>query len=136
VTGRITYGRGALYIPMPVEGAVHVYATSGRRLRTIGHKGNNTSEFNFPVAVDLTDDGMVMVLDKHRFAVLCFTQEGRFIGEFGGKGSRPGWFYHPSLLLDLGEHGILIGQVFQNWIQVCRIPDVIAERAERPAPES
>ncbi len=52
VLGRITFGQGALYVPMPVEGAVHVFDLSGRLLRTIGHKGNNTSEFNFPVAVD------------------------------------------------------------------------------------
>ena len=72
-------------------------------------------------------DGLVMVLDKMRFNIVCFSHEGRFLGEFGGKGISPGWFYFPSLLVADGSDQVIVGQIFLNRVQICRIPRFIAE---------
>jgi hypothetical protein len=69
------------------------------------------------------------VLDKHRFATVCFNGEGRFLGEFGGQGTAPGWFYHPTWIAVDGADRAYIGQIFQNRIQVCAVPASISRVA-------
>jgi hypothetical protein len=74
------------------------------------------------VAAEVTASGQVLILDKNRFNVVCFTREGRFLGEFGGKGLSPGWFFQPSLLAVPTSDLVVIGQIFQNKIQICTLP--------------
>ncbi len=125
ITGRMRIKGDRLFVPAPAIGSVYVYDLGGNYLRMIGHKGSTPGELNFPVDVAMTDDGLLLVLDKHRFNVVCFNMEGQFYGEFGGKGTHPGWFYHPSLLAVDKDDQVYIGQVFQNKVQVCRIPEFI-----------
>jgi DNA-binding beta-propeller fold protein YncE len=131
-----------IYVPVPTLGTVYVFGADGRLERTVGRKGhkigelnfertvgrkgNKIGELNFPVDIAVTDDGLHLVLDKNRFNVVCFDPDGRFLGEFGGKGVRHGWFYHPSLLAIDPEDYVYIGQIYQNMVQICRIPDFIA----------
>ena len=109
VFGAISVKGEFLYVPMASLGSVYVYDLSGRFVRSIGYNGNNVGELNFPIAVAVTDDNLVLVLDKHRFNVVCFDSNGQFIGEFGGKGSNPGWFYHPSSIAVNDGHSVFIG---------------------------
>jgi hypothetical protein len=129
----LTFGKplvkgGRLYVPAPQLGQVQVYALTGERIGVLGHKGNNIGELNFPQAVAVTDEDLVLVLDKHRFNVVCFDLTGRFLGEFGGKGLNPGWFYHPTLLAVDREHRVYIGQIYENKTQICRLPEFIVKR--------
>jgi hypothetical protein len=128
---------GTIYLPLASLGTVYRYDGSGRPLQPIGYKGNDLGELNFPISVAETDDGIIMVLDKHRYNVICFDLSGRFLGEFGGKGSSPGWFYHPTwLAVDELDH-IYIGQVYLNRVQVCALPDFIRDRQKQVnSPES
>ena len=71
------------------------------------------------------------VLDKMRFSVLCFAPSGRFLGEFGGKGFRDGWFYHPILLAAVGEDRVIVGQVLDQRVQALRVPDFVFTRLSR-----
>ena len=117
-----------IFIPVPMLGTVYRYDLKGNLLCLIGHQGTTMAELNFPVSVSVTDDNMVLVLDKHRFLVVCFTRDGRFLGEFGGKGMNPGWFYHPSWMdVDINNR-VYIGQIFGNKIQICDLPEFIKER--------
>lgn len=127
VFGAIDVSGGAIYVPVPTLGSVLVHAPDGALVRSIGHAGNNVGELNFPVSVAIQDE-LVMVLDKHRFNVVCFTLGGKFLGEFGGKGLSPGWFYHPTIL-ELGDRDqVYVGQMFHNKIQICRVPEFITAR--------
>ena len=128
IVGRMRIKSDRLFVPAPAVGSIYVYDLSGNHLRTIGHKGSTVGQLNFPVDVALTDDGLVLILDKHRFNVVCFNMEGDFYGEFGGKGISPGWFYHPSLLAVDEDDQVYVGQIFKNKVQVCRIPEFIKTR--------
>lgn len=127
VLGSLEVISDRVYVALSSLGTVAVYDGSGNHVRHIGYRGNSAGELNFPVDVAVQDD-IVMVLDKHRFTVVCFDQEGRFLGEFGGKGRSPGWFYHPTMLEADGRGQVYVGQIFQNKIQVCRIPEFIVNR--------
>ncbi len=126
--GALTVHENRLYLPMSGLGSVQIYDLTGRQLRSLGHKGSTQGEMSFPIAVAHTESDMILVLDKHRFNVLGFDMRGRFLGEFGGKGFRSGWFYHPSLLAVDEKDQVYVGQLFENKIQVCRIPAFMSER--------
>jgi DNA-binding beta-propeller fold protein YncE len=134
VLGSMTVRGDLLLIPIPTLGSVYLYTRAGEFVRSIGYKGTNVGEMNFPVAVAVTNENLVLVLDKHRYNVVCFDLTGKFWGEFGGKGSSPGWFYHPSLLAVDGKNQVYVGQIFLNRVQTCRIPDFIVERHRRANP--
>jgi hypothetical protein len=71
-----------------------------------------------------------MVLDKHRYNVVCFTIDGQFLGEFGGMGFRPGWFYHPNSFAIDNVGRCYISQIYLNLVQVCDLPKFIVEKAK------
>lgn len=120
-----------IYLPVPVLGTVYRYDRRGNLINLIGHGGTTTGELSFPVSVSVTGDGIVLVLDKHRFLVVCYTREGRFLGEFGGKGVSPGWFYHPSWLDVDSEDRVYIAQIFHNRVQVCSLPGFIRSKSKK-----
>lgn len=125
VIGAIEVKDGQLFVPVSSLGTVLIHRPDGEFVRAIGHKGTVVGELNFPVAVALTDGDLVLVLDKHRFTVACFDLNGVFLGEFGGKGLSPGWFYYPSLLAVDEQQQVYVGQIFRSRVQVCRIPEFI-----------
>jgi len=119
-----------LYLPASTLGNVLVIdMETGEHVKTLGVRGNTPGQLNFPVAVDLTSEGIVAVLDKMRFAVVCYSaDDGRFLGEFGGKGFRDGWFYHPNLLAVSDDDHLVVGQMLDGRIQLCRIPRYVMTR--------
>jgi len=120
---------GELWIPVSNLGLVLAFdVESGDLLRSVGIRGNTPGQLNFPVAVDVTSHGIVAVLDKMRFAVVCYSTDGRFLGEFGGKGFRDGWFYHPSLLAVSDDDHVVVGQMLEGRIQLCRVPGYVRTR--------
>ena len=129
--GTICYSDGSLYVPVGDVGSVQRYSTDGTHLGNIGVYGSEPGTLNFPVAVEVSPDGIVLVLDKPRFTVVCFAPDGRFLGEFGGRGVSPGWFMGPSLLAVASSDRIIVGQVYQSRIQICALPDFISGGLDR-----
>jgi len=128
--GDISVHADRIFAPLPTLGTVRVFDLCGKYLRSFGRKGDSTGELAFPVAAEETDSGMVIVLDKNRYMVCCYGPDGRFVGEFGGKGISPGWFFFPSLLALDGSGQVYIGQIFNNRVQVCTVPESFRRRAE------
>ncbi len=126
--GVMAISADTIYLPVSSLGTIFCLDLEGNKIREIGYFGTNVGELNFPVAVSVTKDRMILVLDKHRYDVACFTPDGTFLGEFGGKGISPGWFYHPNWLAVDGNGLVYVGQIFNNKIQVCRMPAPILER--------
>lgn len=124
------YGN-TLYIPVSNMGSVYTYSTDGDYLGSIGHFGAKPGTLNFPVAVEVSPEGLIMVLDRARYCVVCYDADKKFLGEFGGKGIRPGWFMGPSLLSVPSGDRAIIGQLFRNKIQVCSVPGFIRAKAGR-----
>jgi hypothetical protein len=129
--GSLTCADGVLYIPVSNVGTVMRFATDGRYLGSLGSFGAKTGFLNFPVAVEVSPEGLIMVLDKPRYCIPCYSPDGKFLGEFGGKGISPGWFMGPSLLSVTAADRVIVGQIFRNKIQVCAIPEFIRAKLDR-----
>jgi hypothetical protein len=118
-----------LYVPVSNVGTVYTYSTDGEFLGSIGHFGSKPGTLNFPVAVEVSPEGLILVLDRARYCVVCFSPENQVLGEFGGKGISPGWFMGPTLLAVPSADLAIVGQVFRNKIQVCTVPEFIRVKA-------
>ena len=114
-----------LYVPVSNLGTVYTYSTAGEYLGSIGYFGSQPGTLNFPVAVEVSPEGLIMVLDRNRYCVVCYSPDKKFLGEFGGKGISPGWFMGPSLLSVPSADRAIVGQLFQSKIQICAIPEFI-----------
>jgi hypothetical protein len=129
VRGSPRVHQGHLLLPVSTIGTILVFDLSdGQVLPSIGFPGNTPGQLQFPVAVDVTSEGLVLVLDKLRFNVQCYSLSGRFLGEFGGKGFRDGWMYYPILLSAVHDDQVIVGQILDQRVQVLRIPGFVLER--------
>ena len=129
ILGRPVARDGQVWIPASTLGHVLVFdLETGQYMRSVGVRGNTPGQLNFPAAVDVTSEGIVAVLDQMRFAVVCYSTDGRFLGEFGGKGFRDGWFYNPSLLAVSDDDHVVVGQMLDGRIQLCSIPRYVRTR--------
>lgn len=135
IYGAISTHDSLLLVPMSSFGILSVYGQGGGHLRDIGSKGGGTGELNFPVAAAINRDGVLLVLDKNRFCVICFGPDGKLLGEFGGKGMREGWFYHPQRITVNARNQIVIGQNLNGAIQVCE-PPAFLNPGGLPRPDS
>jgi hypothetical protein len=140
VFGSISATTNEVLVPVSSEGAILRYGFNGEFKGSVGHFGSKPGTLNFPVAVEVSPEGVFAVLDKGRFCVVCYGATGQVLGEFGGKGHSPGWFVSPSLLAIPDAGRVVIGQIFQNKIQVCAMPDFVRGRnrqgANHTAPSS
>lgn len=133
--GSLTCTGDKLFVPVSNAGTVLSFSTRGKYLGSTGSFGAKTGFLNFPVAVEVSPEGLIMVLDKPRYCVVCFSPEGKFLGEFGGKGISPGWFMGPSLLSVPDADRAIVGQIFRNKIQVCAIPEFIRAKVDQASSE-
>ncbi len=116
--GMMALVNGQLLIPIPIVAGVARYTTEGRYVDIFGLEGGGTGELSHPIAVAGDRAGNMLVLDKHRHAILKYGPDGRFVAEVGGKGMGPGWFYHPTVMTsDQGGH-LIVGQTYMGRIQV------------------
>lgn len=72
---------------------IEVFSLKGKHLRTIGRRGHQPGEFNFPTHLTVAPDGKLWVVDMLNFRVQIFTAEGELASTFGQIGAgQPGAF--------------------------------------------
>jgi DNA-binding beta-propeller fold protein YncE len=119
--GNLYVSDDQICVPAPMIGSVYCYKKDGSFVKMIGQKGGAYGELSFPVAISKDSQGNYLVLDKHRYTIVEYDDGGMPIGEFGGKGIGPGWFYHPiSMIIDSSDR-IWVAQIFLNRIQVLQL---------------
>jgi DNA-binding beta-propeller fold protein YncE len=67
---------------------VQVFALDGRLLRTIGSRGGDPGQFQYPSFVAVAPDGRVYVTDTLNFRIQVFDPEGAVVTAFGGIGEQ------------------------------------------------
>ncbi|MGE5238658.1 MAG: 6-bladed beta-propeller [Chloroflexota bacterium] len=107
--------RGRLYIADAKKNNVRAYSFDGRLLLTIGSRGKEPGEFNFPTNVAVDSAGNLYVVDTGNFRVQIFDIEGKHLKSFGAVGDRPGNFSRPKgIAIDSEDHIYVVDAAFQN----------------------
>jgi DNA-binding beta-propeller fold protein YncE len=88
--------RGLLYVADSKKHQVFCYSTAdGSSVRTIGRRGSEPGEFNFPTNVFVDKEGRLYVTDTLNFRIQSFDPEGMPLTAFGTLGDTPGSLNRP-----------------------------------------
>lgn len=109
--------RNRLYVADAGKHQVVVYdTTDGRLLQTIGKRGPEPGEFNFPTNVTVGPDGSLYVADTLNFRIQRFNPDGTFAFTFGELGDAPGQLNRPKgVAVDSEGHIYVVDSSFNNF---------------------
>ena len=109
--------RHRLYVADSTRHDIVVYDTAnGARVRTLGARGSEPGQFNFPTNLFVDRAGQLYVADTLNFRVQVFDAEGRFVRLFGTQGDTPGTFNRPKgVSVDSEGHVYVTDTSFGNF---------------------
>lgn len=86
-----------------------------KQINTIGKRGKEEGEFNFPSHLAVDPKGNLYVVDTMNGRVQIFDSEGKFIRAFGQFGDAPGMFARPKGIgVDSEGHIYVVDAAFNN----------------------
>lgn len=89
-----------------------------KHIKTIGKRGKEEGEFNFPSHITIDTKGNLYVVDTMNGRVQIFDAEGQFLKAFGQFGDAPGMFARPKGIGVDSEGHIYIADAAFNNIQI------------------
>jgi sugar lactone lactonase YvrE len=119
--------------PMPskvIGHQVYKFSPEGKLLLTLGKAGGNQpgqphdpASFTAPNDVLTLPNGDILVSEGHSDAapshrIVRFNKDGKYLGEFGKKGSGPGEFIQPHALALAPDGTLIVGDRSNNRVQV------------------
>jgi DNA-binding beta-propeller fold protein YncE len=108
--------KGWLYVSDTQNHIIKVFDREGRPLFTIGKRGSENGEFNFPSYLALDRTGRLYVVDSFNFRVQIFDPEGKFLNKFGQLGDTSGSFSRPGGIgIDSEGHIYIVDSAFNNF---------------------
>lgn len=97
---------------------IQILDMSGNIVKTIGKRGNQKEEFNFPTHLWIDFKGNAYIVDALNFRIQIFNKNGEFIRMFGETGDSPGYFSSiKGIATDSFGHIYIVDALF-NVIQV------------------
>lgn len=129
--------RGNTFLTDVALQQVYKFSAGDRPILVLGERGvagNDAGHFNRPTAVAVLDDGSFFVSDGYRNTrVMKFAADGRFLFEWGTKGSRPGQFDLPHdvfvhddrvYVADRSNERVQVFDMRGNYIEQWRSPAI------------
>jgi DNA-binding beta-propeller fold protein YncE len=111
--------RHLLYVADSKKHQVFCYSTAdGSAVRTIGRRGSEPGEFNFPTNVFVDKEGRLYVTDTLNFRIQSFDPEGKPLNAFGTLGDTPGSLNRPKGIGVDDEGHIYVADTSFNNFQI------------------
>jgi DNA-binding beta-propeller fold protein YncE len=109
--------RQLLYVADAKKHQVFCYSTvDGAAVRTIGRRGSEPGEFNFPTNVSVDKEGRLYVTDTLNFRIQSFDPDGKPLHTFGTLGDTPGSLNRPKGIgVDDEGHIYVADSSFNNF---------------------
>jgi len=106
-----------LYVADSSQHQVMCYSTiDGAHVRTIGGRGGEDGQFNFPTNLFVDPEGRLYVADTLNFRVQIFDVEGHFVRAFGAQGDTAGTLNRPKGIgVDSEGHIYIADTSFNNF---------------------
>ncbi|MBI5449748.1 MAG: SMP-30/gluconolactonase/LRE family protein [Gammaproteobacteria bacterium] len=90
-------------------------AASGQLLRTLGRRGSGPGEFNLPLQIAVSADGLLHIVDSGNFRVQVIDDHGTPLASFGTVGRMPGQFARPKgIAIDAQGNSYIVDTAFGN----------------------
>lgn len=106
--------RDRLYVADAGLHQVLVLAMDGEVTATIGERGSDLGQFNFPTNVSLDSAGRLLVSDTLNFRVQVFSPDLKPLRQIGRQGDLPGYFAQPKgIAVDREDHVYVVDSQFE-----------------------
>jgi len=107
--------RDHLYVADTQNHVIKIFDRDGQPVSTIGRRGQEDGEFNFPSYLALDKNGRLYVVDSFNFRVQIFDSDGKFLKKFGKLGDTSGTFSRPTGIgVDSDGNIYVIDSAFNN----------------------
>ncbi len=97
---------------------ISVFDRSGVFIKSIGQRGTQTGEFNFPTHLWIDDKGTAYVVDAMNFRIQMFNEKGEFLSAFGKAGDTTGSFSRPKGIATDSHGNIYVADAIFSSIQI------------------
>jgi DNA-binding beta-propeller fold protein YncE len=112
----------------PVTGLIHVAETGKHRIlvlsmdgniiKTIGRRGTEKGEFNFPNYLWIDKNGRLYIVDSMNFRIQIFSSNDEFITMFGEAGNSSGYMARPKGIATDSQGNIYIVDALFHAVQI------------------
>lgn len=113
---------GHVWVTDTMQHVVIKFDADGKRLLTLGKQdmpGDGIDQFNKPTDTAVGPGGEIYVTDGYGNArVMKFSKEGKFLKQWGKKGTGPGEFNLPHSICTDGKEHLYVGDRENNRVQV------------------
>ncbi len=106
-----------IYVTDTLRDQIYVLDQNGQTLRTLGQRGSENGQFNFPTEV-IVKSGILAVVDAMNFRVQTFDRKGVFQDAIGDPGDSSGALFRPKGIALDSEGHIYLVDGFRNAVQV------------------
>lgn len=110
--------RGIVYVVDTLGHTIHKYGTDGKRLGSIGGRGDGDGEFNYPTYAFIDSKGELYVTDFLNFRVQIFGPDGRFAGKIGFLGDSNNALEKPKGVAADGEGHIYVVDAGKDMVKI------------------
>lgn len=102
-----------------VDNKIHqvvVFSEEGDSLFTIGERGEEDGQFNFPQSAAIDKESNIYIVDAFNFRVQVFDKEGKYLRKFGQQGNVFGMFERPKgIALDSFGNIYVVDAIHNNF---------------------
>lgn len=110
---------GQVWISDSKNHTVEIFDLNAQHVRTVGERGSNEGQFNFPTNMVINDEtGEVFVVDTFNFRVQVFDREGEFVRKWGRNCDSFGCFARAKGIGMDGDGNLYIADAAFNNVQV------------------
>jgi len=104
-----------LFVTDTLGQVVVVVDTTGQLLMTLGERGSQAGQFNFPTYLCVDGDGELLVTDSLNFRIQRFDEQRNFVQMFGENGDQQGSFARPKgVAVDTSGHVYVVDSLLHT----------------------
>ena len=117
----MTDSDGHLFFLSEETSKVYVYATNEEFLFSFGEKGGSTGKMSRPRGIAINEGRKIIyIVDYMRHTILAYDLAGKYLYEFGGRGSGPLWFNFPNSITVDRKGRLIVADLFNNRVQILK----------------
>jgi DNA-binding beta-propeller fold protein YncE len=100
------------------EHRISIFDQQGNFIKSIGERGKENGQFNYPTSIWIDSLGLVYIVDALNYRIQIFDSEGNFISKFGENGNGTGYFSRPKGIATDSEGNIYVVDALFHNVQI------------------